>query len=424
MRFRTSVRSGAVLWAAPFVLLLTLFYYFVGESRPLGSFHGYAAALVAAPMMTLYALAYAVAAGLAAWESGRLTSSGIWVLAPARSRFRIAANALLPVLLLSWAVLLVPAALNLARTGTFPTSGSLRLPAMALILCVAHAVIGFGVGLRLPRVIAAPVMAILVWILVAFSRATHPYWLRHVSGQYMDLDFGELPSFTSLLAPILFGGGIALGVALLWLPLKSLLVRLMLGCAIAAFCTFSGYSIAKDWGHDPPMATGQAPMECQGTKPKVCMPTAMSGRLTSVRRDAVSVLHDLRSKGVEAEPTLITDQLGSGRNVASTKDTWSVGLTGAAKRNEVRFQVLSAVVDFPCQRVDRVKGHAAWLWAASVTGEEAAYRKRAAQEPKTPESALADKQVNDIVQVVLAQPARSQGIWFRQALEDACRSST
>ncbi|MGA5168892.1 MULTISPECIES: DUF7224 domain-containing protein [Streptomyces] len=405
-------------------MLLTLLYYFAGESAPLAVFHGYAPALVAAPLMTLYALAYAVAAGLAAWESGRLTSSGVWALAAGRSRFHVAANALLPVFLLSWAVLIVPVSLSLARTTTFPTVDSLRLLVMALILCVAHAVIGFGIGIRAPRVIAAPIVAVVVWILVAFSRATHPYWLRHVSGQYMDLDFGEVPGMASLVAPILFGGGIALGVALLWFPLRWLLVRVVLACIVAGLCTFGAYNIVKDWGHDPPMVTGQAPMECLGNAPKVCMPKATSSTLGTVRKEAVSVLDDLGSRGVTETPSVITDRLADGRSgLPSTQKTWRIGLTAAAQRDEVRFEVLTAAVRFPCRRVDPVTGHAAWLWAASVTGEEKAYRARVAQETQTPDAVRAEKQVQDIVQRVLAQPAKEQGTWFRQTLISACRGN-
>ncbi|MGP4001165.1 DUF7224 domain-containing protein [Streptomyces sp. 8N706] len=403
------------------MLLLTLFYYFAGESAPLAVFHGYAPALVAAPLMTLYALAYAVAAALASWESGRLTSSGVWALAPARSRFRVAANVLLPVILLSWLVLLLPPSLSLVRTGTLPTAGSLRLPVMALVLCVAHAVIGFGIGIRAPRMITAPLMAITVWVLVAFSRATQPYWLRHVSGQYADLDFGEVPAVASLVAPLLFGGGIAIGVALLWLPLRGLAARAVLACAVSGICTVSAYNVAHEWDHNPPLATGQAPMECQGNAPKVCMPKATSSNLAAVRKEVVSVLDALRSSGVKETPSVITDRLADGRFARpSTKDTWRIGLTSAAQRDDVRFQVVTAAVRFPCKRADAVTGHAALLWAATVTDQVKPYNERMAQEMQTPETARAEKQVRDIVQGVLELPVKKQGVWFRQSLSSAC----
>lgn len=81
MKFSTSLRSGSVRWAAPVILLLTFLYYVVGETAPLSSYYHYAPSLVAEPLQTLYALAYAAAAGLACWESGRLRSARIWALA-------------------------------------------------------------------------------------------------------------------------------------------------------------------------------------------------------------------------------------------------------------------------------------------------------------------------------------------------------
>lgn len=424
MRFSTNLRAGSVRWAAPFVLLLTGFYYVVGEGVPLPAFHGYAPALIAAPLVSLYALAYAVAAALAAWEAGRLSSSRIWELAPARSRFRVAANVLLPVVLLAWLVLLFPIVVTLARTSTFPTIGSLYLPTMALVLCMVHAVIGFGIGLRISRVIATPVMAVAVWILVAFSRATQPYWLRHVSGQYAGLSFGEVPSLASLVAPILFAGGIAAGFALLWLPLRALSVRGTIALFVAGLGTFTAYSITHDWPHNPPVITGQAPMACRGSAPKVCMPQATARYLPAVQADVTVVLDALRSHGVKEVPSVITDRLMDGRtDRASTRDTWRMSLTAGAQHDDVRFQVVSAAVRFPCSRVDAAAGHAALLWAASVTGERKAYDERVGQEMDTTEAERVEEQARTAVQKVLKQPVPNQAAWFQQTLTRACKQA-
>lgn len=265
MKFSTTLRAGSVRWAAPFLLLLALFYYFEGETAPLESFHDYAPTLIAEPLTLLYALAYATAAALATWESGRLRKSGVWALAPARSRFRVAANALLPALVLSWLVLLLPAALSLARTATFPTADSLRLPVMALILCVSYAVIGFAVGLRVPHVVAAPLIAVIVWVAVAFTRAVQPYWIRHVSGQYGGVGFGEVPSVISVVAPILPAGGIAVAIAVMWLPLRSRILRIVLAGLIAIAGPAGAYRITHDWPHSPPLLTGRAEASTQKT---------------------------------------------------------------------------------------------------------------------------------------------------------------
>lgn len=421
MKFTTSLRSGSFLRAAPLVLLLTVVYYVAGESRPLSTYHGFAPALVAAPLMELYALAYATAAGLASWESGRLVSGGVWSLVPARSRFRIAANALLPVVLLAWLVLLLPAAVSLGRTGTLPTADSLRLPAMACILCLAHAVIGFSIGLRVHRIIAVPIVTVGTWVLVAFSRAVQPYWLRHISGQFMDLSFGQVPAVASLVAPLLFGCGIAAGIAVLWVPIRIRAVRAVIALAVTAAGTFGGYHIASNWHHDPPLLTGRAPMTCEGTAPEVCMPQGVGPDLATVRREAVSVVSALQGKGAIRVPALITDRLLDDRIARpSTEGSLRVDLTSAAENGSVRFAVLTAAVRFPCTEVDLVNGHAALLWGATVTGQVSAYERRVSQEQQSSQTRAAEAKVHSIVATVLTRSDREQGAWFRQTRDAAC----
>jgi hypothetical protein len=421
MKFATSLRSGSFLWAAPFVLLLTLVYYVVGETSPLSTYYGFAPALIAAPLMTLYALAYATAAGLAVWESSRLVSGGVWTLVPARSRFRVAANAVLPAVLLAWLVVALPAALSLGRTSTLPTADSLRLPAMACVLCCAHAVIGFSIGLRIHRIVAAPVVAVGTWVLVAFSRAEQPYWLRHISGQYGILNFGEVPAAASLAAPLLFGCGIAAGFAVLWLPIRIRTMKATIAVVVAAACTFGAYDIARDWDHDPPLLSGRAPMACQGTAPEVCIPRGVGADLGTVRQEAVSVVNTLHSKGAIQMPALITDRLSDGRSGRpSTASTLRPDLTFAAESGSVRFSVLTAAIRFPCAEVDLVYGHAALLWGATVTGQVSAYERRVHQEMQTSQTRAAETKVHSIVASVLARTDQEQGTWFRQTRDIAC----
>ncbi|RPK60518.1 hypothetical protein EES43_17150 [Streptomyces sp. ADI96-02] len=421
MKFASSMRSSSVRWAAPFVLPLTLIYYFAGESTALDEFYGYAPALIAAPLMTLYALAYATAAALAVWESGRLKASGIWMLAPARSRYRIAANALAPTILLSWLVLILPAGLSLTRTTIFPTTGSLRLPAMAAILCVAYSVIGFGIGLKVPRLIAAPITAVVGWVAIAFSRAVQPYWVRHISGQYTDIGFGELPSYLSLLPPILFAGSISVAVATMWLPVRRKLFLGLLACGLTLGGVYGAQTVAKDWNHNPPLIVGQADMTCIGNSPKVCMPQSTSSDLQRLRNDAVSVLKDLHDADVERTPSLITDNLADGRyQKRSTAETWRMGLTTAANQGDARYQFMLAAVRFPCDRVDPIAGPAVVLWAAKKTGQAEIFERRATTQEPSPQRSQELRQIHDIVNNVLSQSREKQAAWFYRASTQAC----
>ncbi|MEE1766039.1 MULTISPECIES: DUF7224 domain-containing protein [unclassified Streptomyces] len=428
MKFRTSWRSGCARWAFPFAAALSLFYYFIGNAKPPATALGYAPTITSAPILTLYAFAYAFSMSLAAWESGRLRNAGIWSLAPARSRYRVAANTLLPVLITSWTILVLPTVLALAETTTLPTLDSLRLLSMALLLCIGHAVCGFAVGLRVSPVIAAPVLAVATWVAVAFTWTIDPPWIRHVSGQYAtDMMFGEVPRLVSLLPPILLTGGIAAGAALLWSPLRSRIVRGLLACSIAVAGPVAAYSIARDWSYNPPLLTGQAAARCLGEAPRICMPEVTAHRLPQVREDIESTLRALKSAGVTTAPELITDRFMDGRfSVRSTTSTWHLSLTRGASNGTVRYQVVGAAVRFPCSRPHLATARPALLWAAEVAGQGDAFRERMLQErdgtvDNSPE-ALA--RVEKVVSEVQRQSAEQQAKWYRSTIAEACGEGT
>ncbi|MFG2760691.1 hypothetical protein [Streptomyces wuyuanensis] len=415
MRLRTRLFAGSVRWAAPVVLLLTLFYFYAGSTVQDPYAVEYAPAVVAAPLMTLYALAYAVAAALAVWESGRLRAAGVWDMAPTRSRYRVAGDALLPVILCAWLVVVVPTVLSLVSAGTLPTPDSLLLPGMAMLLCVAHAVIGFAIGLRAPHIVATPIVAVVVWVAVAFTRAVDPAWVRHISGQYTDLMFGEAPSLLSLAPHVLFGGAVAAGLAVMWLPVRQRLVRVVLALAVAGTGTTSAVVIADGWAHDTPLLSGQAPVECLGTRPTVCMPAITARDLPGVREDVVSALGDLARAKVVTPPETVVDRLGDGRGSrSSTPANWRVDLTAAARDDAVKYAVTLAAVRLPCDEPDPARAYAVRLWASSVTGQAEVFR-------STAENRSLVSRAEPEVRTVLTKSPDRQAVWYEQQVSDACR---
>ncbi|MER7806889.1 hypothetical protein [Streptomyces sp900116325] len=426
MKFTTSLRSGSVRWAAPVVLLLTFLYYVVGETAPLSSYYHYAPTIVAEPLKTLYALAYAVAAALACWESGRLRSARIWALAPARSRYRIAANVLAPVIVLSWCVLLVPPAISLMRSATMPSLDSLRLPLAAMVLCVAHAIVGFAVGCWIPRVIATPILAVTDWITVAFTRAVLPYWPRHVSGQFGEIGFGEVPDLVTAAVPVMLAGGVAAGLMILWLPYGWRVLRVVVAAAVAVGGILGAYRTAVDWPHTPPLTGGHVAMKCAGSTPRMCVPEFNSSSLPEVQRDTANALRVLRDAGAtSAQPRLITDSYGDGRRrKASTDTVWRMVLTPPVQSGDAVYQVVVRSLHFRCEQVDARTVHSAWLWAAVKTGQEKAYRKhREREEGQDPLAQELAKQVQADVTRVLAEPQAEQTEWIRRML-DTCEAKT
>ncbi|MCX5397688.1 hypothetical protein [Streptomyces sp. NBC_00102] len=374
--------------------------------------------------MVLYALAYAASAALGVWESGRLRKAHVWESLPSRSRYRVAVNVLFPVVLLSWLVLLLPPAVSLARSGTAPSLDSLRLPLMGMVIVVAHAVVGFAIGSFLPRLIATPVVAVVDWVAIAFTRATQPYWLRHVSGQFSDIGFGEVPRFVSLAAPVLLAGGVAVGLMLLWLPCGPRVLRGALALCVAAAGVLGAQHLARDWSHTPPTATGQAPVDCTGVRPRVCVPRVATGNLARTQREAAETLSTLRAAGVPgAAPERIEDVLDGPATAGAGNRVWRLSLMTADRPHEAGYQVMVRALKFRCATVPAVQAHSVWLWAANRTGQVDMYQENRKRDGVTPESLQIESKVSEEVRTVLATSPSAQRTWIRENL-DSCTGST
>ncbi|MER5973918.1 hypothetical protein ABT112_30110 [Streptomyces sp. NPDC002055] len=410
MNFFTRLRVSSALRVLPFSLVLVVFYYGKNGSSPGGV--DYAPTLVSEALGTMYSFAYAVVSGLGVWEGGKLRQNGLWSVGAGRSRFHIAALTLVPAILLAWLMLLSPVVLLLCERRVLPDPGSLLPLGMAMLLCIAHASIGFGIGLRLPHLIAAPLMVVLVWIVVAFSWTVEPNWVRHLFGQYpTTLMFGERATVHSLMPHILLTGGIAASMWLLWLPLSRSSIRVTLACLAALGAVGGSWAMVHTWTFNPPLLTGAAPVECAGRSPRVCMPRVTASRLPEVRDQMTSVLDDFRAAGVTRRPALISDTLNDGRfSVRSTARTWHVPLTVIADKGNSRYQFALSAVRFPCRRPDPFTGAVVQAWVARVTDEGAAYRK----------TTKPQQGVEAEVARVAAMSVPEQAKWFRNSLVEGC----
>ncbi len=423
MNIRTALRSSSALWVAPAALGITILYYVKsGSGLTFIQDYGWAPTLVSEPLRSAYAFAYGVASALGAWESGRLRRGAVWDLAPVRSRYTIAAQALFPVVLLTWLMLLAPVCAALVQDGVLPTPVSLRPLVLGLLLCVAHAVIGFAVGTRVPAVIAAPVLAVVVWLIVATSHATSVPWRRHMLGEYsVALEYGETATLSSIVAEILPTLALAIGLALLWLPLRHVLPRVSLAIAVAVSGSGIAYTMVNDWGTAPPLNTAQAPMRCAGTAPRVCMPEATVGDIEAVRAEVTTAVDDLVALGItDTRPGTVTDSLTDGRHKApSTVGTWRLGLTSGERQGTVRYRVVLEAVDFPCTRPDPHAARTATMWLAERTGVTAAYE----ADLRHDDLSFGEPQrqaLHETIEPVLALPENEQLSWYGQALDDAC----
>ncbi|MGW3950547.1 hypothetical protein ACWEKM_06200 [Streptomyces sp. NPDC004752] len=326
---------------------------------------------------------------------------------------------------LSWLVLLLPPAVSLARSATAPSLDSMRLPLAGMVLCVAHAVLGFAVGCWIPRVIATPILAVADWVTVAFTRAVQPYWPRHVSGQFGSIGFGEVPDLVTVGVPVLLAGGVAVGLMILWLPYGWRALRVMVAATVAVAGVLGAYRTSVGWPHTPPLTAGHVEMECAGSAPRMCVPEFNAPYLPRAQRDTAKALSALRDAGaISSSPRLITDSYVDGRvQKPSTDAVWRMILTQAVPSGDAAYQVVMRSLHFRCKNVSTRTAHSVWLWAAEKAGQEEQYLKRRKQERRDPVARKLEQLVRADVTRVLAEPRAEQAEWIRQAL-DSCEAKT
>ncbi|MFH8346730.1 hypothetical protein [Streptomyces sp. NPDC018045] len=425
MRLWSRVRSSSALWAAPFVVAIPVLYYIGGASKPAGEVYGYAPTVVSAPLYAAYAFAYAAVAALAAWESGRLKEAGVWRLAPARSRYRIAAGVLWPVVVLGWLTVILPVAVALVDYGVWPTEPSLRPVWLAVVVCLAHAVIGFAVGQWVPKAIAAPVLAIGVWVIVSYSVTLDPAWLRNVSGAFFNkLMLGEAVPYRVLLPHVLLTGSIALALALGWARLGKAVPRMVLALAVIASGSGAACAMAAEWGYTPPLLADQAPTACSGSAPRVCVPQTLSDSLEPAQREVAQVIRVFGAAGVRLTPALVSDNVTQGRQAGerpSTARIWRPPLTAAAREGQLRYAVTVAAVVPPCPHPDPARLLAATLWATHLTGTQHSLRKDVATNSTgAPDETVVQERAEQAYDKARELPEDQQAAWYRATLRAAC----
>ncbi|MEU8708560.1 hypothetical protein [Streptomyces sp. NPDC048565] len=425
------LRAGSTPWAFPLVIGLILLYFFksfaidykVPDHQP-----KYAPSVTSSVLLSFYSLSYAISSSLSAWESGRLKANGVWEIAPSRSRIGIAFNVLAPVVALSWLMLVLPVAMALIATDTAPTLGVLPLLIMAMFVTTAHSVVGFGIGLRVPRLIATPILAVGVFFFISASWSYEPFWIRHISGQFpVDLMFAESANIISLTPHILFIGSFALGIVTLSIPSFSKVSRSCIttaACAIWVFGLLAPYAIAKNWGAVPPLSAGNVAMECSEQSPEVCLPAGTGTEAASARAEIVVALEKLKGAGVPVEaPQSVIDSVVNRRHpVPSTRSRWQLPLIASQQEGTTQLQVVRKVTEPPCRNsVSDIHARSILLWSAGIVGQQDNYLRQQRLELSNFKNreeiiALEEKRV---ARVQSMSPA-AQLEWYKKERKQAC----
>ncbi|GAA4887602.1 hypothetical protein ACFPM3_30480 [Streptomyces coeruleoprunus] len=418
MKITVLFRTSPAVWAAPVALALPLLYY-LGPGRPPADNFGYAPEITSYPLRFAYPFAYAVTSALAAWVSASLRQAGVWDMNHARSRYRIAAQALLPVVTLAWTMLILPPLTALTVEGTWPTWDSVSPLVVGMIVCVEHAVIGFAVGRWVPKVIAAPVLAVVTWVAVAFTVTVDAPWVRHVSGAFPEqLMFGEAPAWGALWPHVAFTGSIAAALMVAWLPVRRRAVAAAAALAVAAAGVTSTCKAVKNYDYTPPLKTYAVTMECGHTGgTAVCMPEQTAGALPQAVKATQKVLADFAAAGVPLRPKTVIDTLPEGRFATpSTASTWRVPLTAATDRDDAAFAVAVAATGMNCPSPDPLLRRVVIAWAAHVTGTTPSWQRLRASIDR--QGSPGD--VDGMLRSVLSRPAKEQADWFTTTSRKAC----
>ncbi|GAA3119279.1 hypothetical protein ACFQ0X_17435 [Streptomyces rectiviolaceus] len=438
MKILTRLRTSGAIWMSPVCLGIILVYFFQSLHLDPGYTGMYTEpkwgpSVVSRVLIAYYAFSYAIASGLGAWEAGRLKRDGVWSLSAARSRYRIAAEALLPGVAAGWLMLLIPLGMAFAEIGTWPTIDSLPLLGMGMILVCVHSIIGFAVGSRLNRIISAPLIAAVTYFLIGGSASRgETLWTRHLSGQFTaGLSFGEIAPLESLLPHILFSGSIAAACCVAWISAWGQLMRIAIRITAAAACVgimASCVAAVDSWGAVSPLASGHAATECRGTHPRVCAPAAAHLDMKKTQREIAGAITALREAGVDVPtPSTVNDSVVLGRvQRTSTDRVWWMPVSKQAARGEetLRLAAVAHAVQFPCNRTDAVNSRSAMLWAATVAGADRPYLTW--QKSEVQQYANGDE-VLEVVQRRVSTARKlshaEQSAWYAKEIKKACTNA-
>lgn len=422
MRIRTLVRTSSALPALPLGIGLVVFYYSQNTARQIDFWpYRWAPTLVEQPLEMAYAITYALVSAVSAWQGARLKEAGVWHTAPYRPLRGIIATALAPVVAMGWLMFLLPVTMAFVQRSFVPTWASLLPLFLGMLLCVAHALIGFTVGQWVKPLIAAPVLLSAVFVAVGLPRSMEPLYLRHMSGEYFaQLGFGESATFSSMLAAFLPTASLAVAAALCWTRLH-IAARALLAVTVVTAATLSSYGIVKDWDYNPAIAVDGGAAVCEGTAPRVCMPEQASGEIAAVSAEVDRTYTVLRRyRVVDAAPQVVRDSIMYGRfTPRGTRTTAYLPLSLAHAHHTLAAAVVGPAVHFPCEAPAPKSIHTVSLWLEKKLGRTSTYEQIRAEDPYY---GLTDHQeILKTVDDVSAEPDAAQAAWYRETLTAACR---
>lgn len=407
-----NLRASSALWLMVPVLIYASLY--IGDAAsPVPSRYGVEAGELAA-----YGVAVIVPAiaGAAAWEAGRHRILGALRATAYRSAIQQLLHAAAPVLLLLLVLVVGAVVMGYDAAQTLPQGAGVLAVAHLIVLSLGWLVIGWSLGLILPKAIAAPTVAIGCWVWLSWPHATANPWVRHLGG-FVD----GLSSVTDTRSPSVYyvPWVVTAAFALAFWALAAI-PRRAWGAAVAlvaiTLTLFTGRALVSDWGFHHPTTPRVTAMDCVGNAPRVCVPPEYAPYAAQLRQDILAPIGKLRNAGVPAPQELRISSAKVPLKPGVWPLYWSPAGDSTAPAEYAAGLAESAVTGTATLngvRDCRQPGSPAAAWAALAAGVPA----QGVQEALAPADWAA-------VQKIRNRPAKDQANWFTQAVaaQQHCRA--
>jgi hypothetical protein len=394
MPLRSYLRARPALWALPVTAVLVVL--FVRSWPPADT--EYSVSHWAHGLSTVYLLG-PVAAGFAAWELGRLRAARVLEAPNVRSRFRVIATPLLPVVGAAWLAMLA-AVLAVGVTGLPPLT--LLAPPLGAVLALTAVGALLGAATRL--VVAVPVAFLGSYLWMVLPMGGEPLWLRHLTGHWPSC----CPVNTEI-APEATVGALLVNLAvvaccgLLLLLRRSAVVAGTAALVLAVGAT-GGVLAVRHLGPDP-VRPRQDALLCRTVDGvRTCVWPEHRARLTEVSDVAAAAASAWRGYGL-TPPTVFTEGL------AMDPGQVDFGFLGDATTAELVWSVSSGMLPpypacadtSPWLAYDLEPYLHAWLVGAIGL--------------PVPLPAGTEPAVRETVSALRARPVSEQGRWAHDAVE-------
>ncbi|MGX7758863.1 DUF7224 domain-containing protein [Streptomyces angustmyceticus] len=407
MNVKTLLRtSSATFLAAP---VLVFIFFVAYSSGSLAQFDNRHAPTVSAAAYQALIFAAAAAAGCGAWEAGRLRQSGIWDMAPWRSKYRIAAQRLILPAVLGIAVMAVMTVTRFVQAAVLPDGASVPAVVIGLLLPVPYAVIGFAIGnVSRSPVVCAPLVMAGTWFFIGYAGNSSTdipgtLWLRHATAYTLrSPEIDQVISPLALLVPVVFTCTLAGAVMLLWGPWRSA-ARISFAGLLALAGMATSCAVALSWGYHTPMTSSPMAEKCRNSAAvNVCVPELYQDMLPRVQATASSVVEHLHGAGVPAPKKITYARF----EATAGPDVWHIWFLPRTSTDELAQSVAHAPLndaEWSCLgRKDFRQADALDLWLRSTAGLDVG-------------GASFAQETVAAVEKVKKLPVRQQGAWFSDA---------